>query len=341
LNNKDITVVVQGPVHSLPERPQDDGITIRCLNSVRTELPGAKIILSTWENQNLDKLDYDELVINEDPGPNIRGYTPSGKPRLENTNRQIVSTAGGLRRVQTKYAMKLRADNYLTGSGFKDLQQRYIKRCDEFQILHERIVVTNTLLRIYYRGHHVAFFLSDFFGFGLTEDLMNLWDLTLFEDFQFDPGLKGANQHSGAPWPTPDVNQILAQRFINKNCAEQIKIQHAFDTHGGLLRQSDIFYANNFVVMTPEEIGFGLPLKFTQGRQAKHSSQTTCLASSEWQRLYKKHCDHTYQPPAAGLALLNLWIMRLIFVPLRALGYEYRLQRNRWRYRQVKNKNCL
>jgi hypothetical protein len=66
IDNRDITVVVQGPVQALPDRDQDEGITQLCLRSVRELLPGARIILSTWDQQDLDGLDYDELVINTD-----------------------------------------------------------------------------------------------------------------------------------------------------------------------------------------------------------------------------------------------------------------------------------
>lgn len=339
MDNNDITVVVQGPVHSLPERAQDDGITKRCLDSVRVHLAGAGIVLSTWKDQDLDGLDYDELVVNEDPGPNIPGYNPDGSPRPQNTNRQIVSSVGGLRHVRTKYAMKLRADNYLTGDGFKGLQRRYVRRCEEFKILRERVVVTNTLSRKYYRGRRVAFFLSDFFDFGLTEDVLNIWDLRLFDDFPLDSRLLGAEQHPGAPWPVSDVDQILAQRFINKNLDERINIRHVLDTYGGLPRRSDVFLANNFVVATPEEIGFGLPLKFTQRRQAKTSSKAICLASPEWQRLYRKHCDPDHQPPGAGLVLLRLGLIRFFVVPLKAIESNYRLLREQVRYRLAIRRN--
>lgn len=332
MQNSDITVVVQGPVQSMPERPQDEGITKRCLTSVRRFLPGARVVLSTWEDQDLAGLDYDELVINEDPGRNIIGYQRDGEPRNENTNRQIVSTMGGLRRTETRYAMKLRADNFLTGTGFKELQQRYNQRCDENRILEERVVITNTLMRRYYRGRRVAFFLSDFFDFGLTTDVMNIWDLPLLEDFPFNPGLKGAQQHRGAPAPTTDVDQVLAERFIDKHREEPLNIADVFDTSGDKLRESDIFFANNFVVATPDEIGLGLPLKFTEGRQAKFSSRATCLASPEWQHLYRKYCDPGFDASGGSALLVRMRLMRLVFVPLKWLEYQARSTRDKRRY---------
>ena len=56
MDNQDISIVVQGPVQALPDRDQDVGITQRCLNSVREQLPGAHLILSTWKDQDLDGL---------------------------------------------------------------------------------------------------------------------------------------------------------------------------------------------------------------------------------------------------------------------------------------------
>ncbi len=335
MQNQDITVVVQGPVQSMPERKQDEGITKRCLLSVRHFLPGARIILSTWENQDLAGLDYDELVINEDPGTNTIGYQRDGEPRYENTNRQIVSTMSGLRRADTRYAMKLRADNYLTGVGFKALQEQYRERCDEWRLLRERVVITNTLMRRYYRGRRVAFFLSDFFDFGRTEDVANLWDLPLLDDFPFDPALRGAQQHRGAPLPTTDVDQVLAERFIDKHRGEPLNLSDVFDTSDDKLRQSDVFFANNFVVATPAEIGLGLPLKFTEGRQAKFSSQATCLTSAEWRGLYRRYCDPAADPGGDFSMLARIRLMRLAFVPLKWLEFQARNLRDRRRYERV------
>jgi hypothetical protein len=76
ISDKDISVVVQGPIH------KQDNLTKRVLESVRTHLPNAELILSTWKGSDVDGLDCDVLLLNDDPGA-INGY---------NVNRQIVST---------------------------------------------------------------------------------------------------------------------------------------------------------------------------------------------------------------------------------------------------------
>ena len=107
--SKDISVVVQGPIHT------QDNLTKRVLESVRTHLPDAELILSTWKGSNVDGLDCDVLLLNDDPGA-INGRN--------NVNRQIVSTRNGLQKATRTYAVKLRTDMQLTGTGFIDFSSK-------------------------------------------------------------------------------------------------------------------------------------------------------------------------------------------------------------------------
>jgi hypothetical protein len=84
INTDGLSVIVQGAIHS--------EFTPLCLQSIRKYLPDAEIILSTWEGSNVDGLEYDILILNEDPG-----YKKHC--RDNNTNRQLVSIQGGLKKV--------------------------------------------------------------------------------------------------------------------------------------------------------------------------------------------------------------------------------------------------
>ena len=59
IDTKDISVVVQGAI--------DKGYTPLCLKSIIKYLPESEIILSTWEGSEVDNLDYDVLILSEDP----------------------------------------------------------------------------------------------------------------------------------------------------------------------------------------------------------------------------------------------------------------------------------
>lgn len=56
VQDQDITFVVQGPVQSIPDREQRQGITEQCLLSIKHYFPKSKIILATWEGQNHQSL---------------------------------------------------------------------------------------------------------------------------------------------------------------------------------------------------------------------------------------------------------------------------------------------
>ena len=155
MDTKDITVVVQGAICQT--------YTPLCLKSIRKHLPESKIILSTWEGSDIDGLDYDEVLLNKDPGPSgVRGYNFTSS---DNTNRQILSTKNGLKQSKTKYSMKLRTDFCLTGHGFLKYfdESKRFKRLDDKKLFKDRIITIKQNL-------NTNFFICDFFFFGLTED---------------------------------------------------------------------------------------------------------------------------------------------------------------------------
>lgn len=170
---KDISVVVQGAIH--PKYTQ------KCLRSIRKYLPGATIILSTWEGSNVEGLDYDKLLLNKDPGTS--GYRNPFEPNInlrlpDNLNRQILSTKNGLKEVETKYAMKLRTDFRLTGNGFLNYFDKFNKHIDnapELLLFKKRILIMGY-------SNVTPFWVFDLFSFGLTEDMLRLWDVDLVDD---------------------------------------------------------------------------------------------------------------------------------------------------------------
>ena len=134
IKSKKITVVFQGYID--PDKlgsGATDG-TDFCYNLAQTKaaLPKAKIVLSTWnsfefppEYNTAAKLGVDKLILNPDPGglPNIKfGYDTAN-----NVNRQITSTSAGMALVNTKYALKMRTDSFLTSANLLRLYDEYLQ----------------------------------------------------------------------------------------------------------------------------------------------------------------------------------------------------------------------
>ncbi len=335
ISNENITVVVQGPVQARADRPMDEGITHRSLASVRTHLPGAKIILSTWPKQNLEGLDYDDLVICDDPGPNINRYLEDGTPAKVNNNRQIVSSVEGLKRVQTRYAMKLRSDNFLTSDQFKTLQQAFPARHPDYRFLQERVVVNNTFTREYAKGMRVLFHACDFFYFGLTEDVLALWNFPLYPDYPFDPALHGQQQYAGAPYFQLDCTQKLWLSALQQ-FDQTLQLQHMHHHSAALQRASDLCFANNLVVGAPEDIGLGLNSKFTGNERANRlKGRITYLSFKGWQRLYRRYCDNSHTIPENRADELRQWALRALYLTPQWLEGQWRLNKQLRKNRQA------
>ena len=322
---KDVTVVVQGPVQTFQDREQEPGITKKCLDSVRHYLPGSRVILSTWPNQNLEGLDYDELVISEDPGPNIRYFKRDGTPQRFNNNRQIVSSREGLKRASTRYAVKLRSDNFLTGSQFLELQKKFPARSQKYKFLDERVVVSNVFTRKYAKGYPVAFHLSDFFYFGLTSDLKKIWDLDLYPDAT-DPICENeASQRNDFPI---DCTQMFWLSALQK-WDSGIALKGLLDQSNNALNLSRAIYANNLVIAAPEELGLGLCQKFLgSARISRTKGQCAQWQHIEWINAYLDICEGKPKPLLSSTAIFKLFLQRLIHVyPTRV---ETQLKLKKW-----------
>ena len=132
ISPKDISVIVQGVIN-IKETP-------KCLKSIRKYLPDAEIILSTWEDSDISGLDYDIVVLNQDPGAIIIEEF-SHKVVYNNMNRQLLTTQEGLKKASRKYAMKLRSDLILTSDKFLKYFDEFQNRTDNYKLFERKIIV--------------------------------------------------------------------------------------------------------------------------------------------------------------------------------------------------------
>lgn len=167
-NGEKISVVVQGAVET--------AVYERVSRSIREFLPGAEIILSTWEGTDLKGLDYDKAVINKDPGAFWSLYRGSQKKVRNNINRQIISTISGVKAAERKYVMKLRSDSVITGCGFLEYADRFLSP-GKYLCFEPR----NPWGK--FKGEYC---LCDFWFFGRRETIFKLWNIPLYEQNKND-----------------------------------------------------------------------------------------------------------------------------------------------------------
>ncbi|WP_162925645.1 WavE lipopolysaccharide synthesis family protein [Isoalcanivorax indicus] len=288
IDNAEISFVVHGPVQGTPDRPQDEGITSKSIQSLRQHFPGSPVICSTWKGQPVEGLGADVTILSDDPGPTISGYDRRNEPIIRNLDRQACSVRNGLAAVSTRYAVKLRSDNILNSSSIVRVYERYScpdRRRQEYALLQQRVLITNYWASEYSRGLRVPFFFCDFIQFGLTEDLMRIWDLEPFDDYQWDASLSGRRQHARYPWPQRCVEQIIYSRLARRAdlCDELV---HKYD-QGRRDRcnqaVSDAVLTGNFIVADPDMISLYVPERLRPKDNYKY------YTFKRWQQLFARH----------------------------------------------------
>lgn len=264
---KDISVVVQGGIDPL--------LTPITLRSIRHVLPGATTILSTWSGSNTTGLDFDRLIMRTDPGAASCDLTKNIK---NNVNRQIESTRNGLLHTSTPYALKIRSDIELTSPAFIDYFRNHNAHGVESKphygrYVKNRIVINN----LYCANPHktsFCFHFSDWVQFGLTNDLLNLWDIPL-QPIQFNDYFDAHRRPIIDPVPTWTFKYIPEQyiwkTFLEKNGAK-LHFDHFTDCRDlGVSNQS---FAKNLIIVNYEDFGIRFrkfdPYKFDYCAQLTH-----------------------------------------------------------------------
>ena len=115
IEDGEISVVIQGPL--LPDQVEG---AARCVASVRSMLPGAEVILSTWEGEDASGFASPVRVVQSpDPGAFLVRHE-----RPNNLNRLQVSTWAGLQHVSRRYCLKFRTDLALADRRFLGIAAR-------------------------------------------------------------------------------------------------------------------------------------------------------------------------------------------------------------------------
>ena len=284
IKSNDISVVIQGEILNKKQLQN-------CISNIRRYLSEAEIILSTWENSNIDNLDYDILALSQDPG----GFDMQPVTwKKNNVNRQIISSITGIRKANRKYILKLRTDCLIKNSNFlKYFNSKFVtnlKRIREYSVFKNRILVDSLFTRNseYNSCTQVGlcFHPSDIWMFGLKEDLEMLFDIPLQN--QYIVNINGKDYQYRTP-----------EQYIWTNCLEKNNWHIFMDSclyntpYTSECSLNSII--NNFFVLNHNKSGIKFPKKFK-----KHPKYTFkyVLTTKRYFELYKEYCcDSSYKIP--------------------------------------------
>ncbi len=266
IKNKDITFVVQGLVIGKSSDRKEHRYTLLCIQSIRKHFPESFIILSTWKGSDVKDLDFDLLVENDDPGVSILGDFS------KNGFRQITSTIGGGKRVNTKYATKVRSDLIFKNNNILKYFEKYSKlQCDkDYKILDNRVVMLTTCNPK--RRLKFPFTACDWIYFGLTKDVINIFNIPLIRGSFFISNETVSNREKTTE-SLYSTEQYIWFTFLSKY--KKIDFKYQNDISGNNIEESERYFANNAILLTAKMAGVDW-LKYSGAAYA----QIPCLSNS-------------------------------------------------------------
>jgi len=166
-----VAVVVQGPLML------ENDFTLESFRVHQRSLPGADLILSTWESS--DAKTRATLDAIEAMGVRVLREPPPTNPGPKNINYQLVSTLRGVqeaRRRGAEFVLKTRADTRL---GAPDIGQYLVGLAETFPLTspcrqHRRLLVLDLCTRLFLPHHP-----SDILMFGHVDDMIRYWSAPL------------------------------------------------------------------------------------------------------------------------------------------------------------------
>ena len=177
----EITFVVQGPVFFVDTQ----NITLLTTKSIRKHFPHSKIVFSTWSDQDISGVIFDELILNQRPKnwALTRNSISTKHPLANNVNRQIISSRAGLETVKTRFAVKLRSDLVFTSNRLSKLLYR-LETIDEspYKAFDKRVIVLDRITIDPRKAYKIAFNPCDYISAGQTQDVAKLWSRSLMTE---------------------------------------------------------------------------------------------------------------------------------------------------------------
>lgn len=313
IDTRDISVVVQGAV--------DEKNTSLCLKSVRKYLPGAEVILSTWEGASTEGLDYDIVLYNKDPG----GWRDGKTDIPNNLNRQIVSSKNGIKAASKKYCIKIRSDIIFRSNHFLTYFNQFPKRNSEYQVFQERVVFCSYFFKRYlgeaqYTVHPTPFHISDWFAFGLKGDIFLLFDIPLAKEPRNTNYLNTHKIETVGIDMFGASHQYAAEQYIFLKCIQKKLAPPLFSSIVEYTKENIIFSemvtANNCIVLNPSQMSIYCG-KNGLDPYCTWSKNELCLPQYVWEGLYrfdifvneyKKYCDPNFLLPSESRSTKNKYL---------------------------------
>lgn len=243
-----ISVIVQGAIDWSHDPTTDQPLIIAACKAIRTLLPRAELILSTWQDPSASTLPCDIIIQSIDPGGqgHIGGFTPN------NINRQITSTVAGLRAATRQLALKIRTDIILKNLTFLHVWDNLRPIQSPLRVF-DRPLIANYLSSRNSRAilerlpdHPLLFHPSDHVHFGQKVDLLALWDVPMQTE---QDALHFLTHVRPNRWRDHELSRLTPEQHIFTHAIAKVcpqVIGHYADSTSYLAKASEHFLLTHF-----------------------------------------------------------------------------------------------
>lgn len=294
ISDKDISIVVQGPILNQAAYGITSELTKFICARLKTLFPESELIISTWEGESTDGIFCDKIIYNSDPGATWFNYNDYN--HLNNCNRLIVSTLGGVKAASRKYVLKVRSDLFLVSKKFLQYFEQFKLYNDEYKFVDSRIIAfsLNTLY-----GHktrlftmHRPFHISDWAYFGYKTDLLNLYDIPLVDEPDFSQWFLTRCKpffdiEPQRLWKMPP-EQYITYAFLKKYYP--VTLEHTADTSNDNIALSSRLLTNNFLILDQSQF-FLISLKYLYFVFSSSKGYEWYISHGSWLRNYCRHME--------------------------------------------------
>ena len=280
IHDSQISIIIQGPIH--------DAWAAELIDKIRTIFINSQIIFSTWVGNSTYLIPSDVIIVeNDDPG----GLQISDNPIVhDSASRQIVSTMGGLRKANRKYSIKMRSDFFFEHNDWLESLDKYQEYDDNYKFLKNRVLVSS-VCSVNPNKIPLPYHPSDWFFFGLTEDLVNIFDIPLLTE-------ESANWFKGKVMNKFAYNwhsryrpeQHIWTSFIRKHYP--INFDHQNDIDNNNIEVSERIFSNNAVILDSLTLGIKsmkYPNYASDEFNRGYFSSNYCFC--DWLKLYEKYSN--------------------------------------------------
>ena len=308
INYNEWSFIVRGHI---TERHKDS------LLSIRKYFPQCKIILSTWEDSNINGLEYDILELTKDPGVD-RTYT-----KLKTSqNRQNISAQQGLKHVNTKYCVMLRNDTILENNNMIKTYFRLLDKWGKYKSVNHTFTTEKILLfnspfptnTFNIRHYHI----SDVIFVGMTKDIKMLWENKQFIDKHRKLNINLSNRdlsskyhklkvYTGQPLRT---SVFTSEQEVIFNAISNAKLKLSLptydsDTNFNIAKDSSYTLASNFIFANTYELGANIIQANNCLHALKRESTYKSLYIRKWYKntIQAMQSNNMYNISSIGIGL--------------------------------------